>query len=157
MKHDLEFLIDQVEQILKDNINVKLNAIDIEKADGISLKKIDECAYFKQELDSRTVNFNPFVLMFIKDIQGEGLGPATLQLVTLTVLICLTDQNPEDSIYRQVVRYHRALKEVFEDHFTEIESASRITVTTLRPDYLQLLNSARMHRAVGVDITMGIG
>lgn len=155
-KYDLEYIIDQVEKVLRDNINTKLNQIEQEKLDGLSLKKIDSNAYFKQELDSRTVNYNPFVLTFIKDIQGEGLGPHTSQIMTLTVLICLADQNPEDSIYRQVMRYHRALQEVFQEHFTEIESGSRIVVTTLKPDYLQLLNSSRMHRVVGVDITMGI-
>mgnify|MGYP003661754413 FL=1 len=68
MAYDLESLMSDVETIMTTNLNTKIGDINTEKADSITLLTIDSAAYFMQDLDHESLNFNPFVFYSVEDI-----------------------------------------------------------------------------------------
>ncbi len=66
MAYDLENLLDDVKGIMTTNLNTKISAINSEKGDSTTLLTVDNSAYFLQELDNTSVNYNPFVFYILK-------------------------------------------------------------------------------------------
>ena len=87
MAYDLELLMDDVKSILTSNLNTKISAINTEKSDSTTLLTVDNDAYFLQDLDHRSVNYNPFVFYSCEDIDGTGFGPNTPQEFLINIIL----------------------------------------------------------------------
>jgi hypothetical protein len=157
MAYDLELLMDDVKSILTSNLNTKISAINTEKSDSTTLLTVDNDAYFLQDLDHRSVNYNPFVFYSCEDIEGTGFGPNTPQEFLINIILVLADQSGYTDLATRMFRYSRALKEIFEENFTIKRNANFISINVLAPIPLTTLNEAREFRAVGIQIRSSIG
>ena len=157
MTYDIESLCDDIKTILTTNLNTKLTAINNEKADSITLATIDASAYAFQSMNGATMNFDPFIFYGVQDIQGEGGYGQTPMQVEVAVILCLSDQGQDIDITKRVLRYGRALKEVFEEHFGDTENSAKLSVQSQVPIDIKLLNSSNPHRAIGVTLRADLG
>lgn len=151
-KYDLECLFSDIEALLVQNLNTKITAINAEKNDGITLKSVDNAAYFLQELNGKQINFNPFILYGLETSNSESIRGHSIEDVTISVIIVIEDQGEDTKISPRMLRYRRCLKEVFEDNFQIISNSNTIKIQSLVPVAFQTLNSSESYRAVGVNI-----
>jgi hypothetical protein len=156
-KFDIETALNNVKQLLQANLNTKLAAIDAEKADGITLAQIPSGAYILQSLDQAVAaQFNPFVLYGIDKIDSNGIGPSTAKSFTVSVIIIVADPGSDPTILTRLLRYLRALEEVFEDSFGTALQREIVTVESLEPVQFRLVNSNDDCRAIGVSLKFTI-
>jgi hypothetical protein len=158
MKYDVETFCDDILATLTANLNAKISAINSEKNDGITLASVESDAYFFQELNSKAANFNPYVLYSIEELGSDNAGPYASVKPTLHVIAVLSDNGEDaDGCAKRLLRYQRALKEVFEENWTQNAGSVKINLSSLVPVQFSLMNSAESFRAIGVSITGSIG
>lgn len=153
MKTDVEDILDAVKLILTTHLNTKIQAINAEKADAYTLKEINDSAYFLQTMDAAQANYDPYIFYGVGEMADEPApypGGRTAYRLDLDVLIVVADHGNDVNIGRRMLRYQRALKEVFEEHFDELPGRSKLSVKSQVPVTIQLLNSSHRHRVVGV-------
>lgn len=155
-KYDVENLLADIKTILVNNLNTKLAAIDSEKNDGITLKTVAEDAYILQSMDAKSANYNPYILYGVVDIEGEGFGPMTQQILQIQVALVLADFG-EQEMGKVMLRYLRALQEVIEDNWTENNNGVKLSISSLVPIDLQNINTSNRYKAVGLDIRAALG
>lgn len=153
-RYDLERLLADLQMIVETYLNDQLDAISSEKADGIALDHVATSAYAFQEMNSKIMNYNPFVFYGIDNIQTIQEGPAHAQSCDITFLLLRTDGGEDTSIMTKMLRYGRALREIFRDHWTWPDSQVKIAMKSLEPVNLKLINSDDPYRAVGVMISV---
>ena len=157
MAYDLESLMSDVKSILTTNLNTKIGDINTEKGDSITLLTVDSAAYFMQDLDHESLNFNPFVFYSVEDIDGTGFGPNTPQEFLINVILVLADQSGLTDVSTRMFRYSRALKEIFEENFSIKSNSNFISINVLAPVPLTSLNESMEFRAIGIQIKSSIG
>lgn len=150
--YDLEAICDDIQAILEENLNDKIEEIDNEKGDDIKLKPVNSEAYFFQTLDERVANYDPFILYGLDDMNAEGIGPATAEKPIINVVLSLVDNGQVGSIGKRVLRYQRAIKETLQDHWDQSGQSMKFRVTGLVPVEYRMLNSSNTYRAIGVTI-----
>lgn len=157
MAYDLESLMNDVKTILTSNLNTKIGDINTEKSDSITLLTVDNSAYFLQDLNSETVNYNPFIFYSCENIEGTGEGPNTPQEFLINIILVLADQSGYSDLSTRMFRYSRALKEIFEENFSIKSNSNFISINILAPIPLTTLNESREFKAVGIQIKSSIG
>jgi hypothetical protein len=150
-RYDAESLLSDIETFLKANLNTKISAITTEKNDGITLRTVDSGAYFFQVLDDKIANFNPIVVYGLTDWQSDGIGPANAEKVAIEIAIILTDDSQDANIGKKMLRYHRALTELFNENWAKIRSSLKLKITSLPPITIGL-NGQENARAVGIRV-----
>lgn len=156
-KIDFETILDEVKTVMTANLNTRISAITAEKGSGVSLRTIDSAAYFLQTLDSRPAMFDPFVFYGISNIEGDGGHSATPMKLTMFCIIVCSDDGEDDQTARRMFRYQRALREIFEENFELPESSVKLSVSSLVPVEVTLLNTTQSHRAIGVELVADLG
>jgi hypothetical protein len=157
MAYDLENLMSDIKSIMVDNLNTKINAINTEKSDSTTLLTVDNNAYFLQELDSTTINYNPFIFYSCEEIEGTGFGPNTPQEFLINCVLVLADQSAYSDIPSRMFRYLRAMKEIFEENFSIKTNSNFISINQITPIPLTGLNDQQEFRATGIQIRTSIG
>tara|TARA_R100000458_G_C8201441_1_gene191861 strand:- start:114 stop:587 length:474 start_codon:yes stop_codon:yes gene_type:complete len=157
MAYDLENLMSDVKTIMVDNLNTKINDLNSEKSDSTTLLTVDNAAYFLQELDSTTINYNPFVFYTCEEIDGTGFGPNTPQEFLINCILILADQSAYSDIPIRMFRYLRAFKEIFEENFAIKSNSNFISINQITPVPLTSLNEQQDFRATGIQIRTSIG
>lgn len=151
-KYDAESLLVDIEALLKADLNAKIAEISAEKADGLELKSVPAAAYFFQTLNEKCANFNPFVIYGITDGTEEGVGSSVAETVVMEVAIVVVDNGQDHAIGKRLLRYRRALSEVFSDKWAEMRYSVKLKVKSLSPVSLRLIDSSESYQAVGVRI-----
>lgn len=154
-KYDVESFVRDIETTLKTKLNDVIDAINTEKNDTIILKNINDNAYAFQTLNDKVLSYSPFVFYYIQDIQGTGIGPATSQDIALEVVIILEDKQDHKFQY-ELLRYLRALIELFNNNFNNIKYSKKLTIESLTPVQFRLPNSSKYNSAIGVSIATTI-
>ena len=157
MAYDLENLMSDIKSVMIDNLNTKINAINTEKSDSTTLLTVDNNAYFLQELDSTTINYNPFIFYSCEEIEGTGFGPNTPQEFLINCVLVLADQSAYSDIPSRMFRYLRAMKEIFEENFSIKTNSNFISINQITPIPLTGLNDQQEFRATGIQIRTTIG
>jgi hypothetical protein len=152
MKYDLENLLEDVETVLKTNLNNKITALNTEKSDTIVLRSVPAQAYFFETLDQRVANYNPFILYGIEEIETVSTLGDSAQQVTISVVLVLSDPQDKNPIPKRMLRYSRALKETIEENFALSSNAINLSVQSLVPVPFALQNNTQLFRAVGIKI-----
>ena len=156
MKFDLECFFDNLEQFLKDNLNTRINAIDVEKNSGWTTENVDPEAYVFQSLDNLPVNFDPILFYGISQMPSKGIGPATAKNPRIEISVIKTDDESK-TIGKKLLRYQRALEEIFEENFYKINNVRpKIEVSSLQPISFQMQNSSNQFKAIGIEIELSI-
>lgn len=157
-KIDIETVLAEVLAILTANFNTRLAAITTEKADDITLAAIDSGAYFFQDLNGKTANFNPFVLYQVSSIEtSEDEMGHTLTSLRLVVAVVLADEGQDETVARRLFRYGRALREVLEENWELPKSAAKLSIISQVPIAVALTDSSELHRAIGVTLKVELG
>ena len=157
MAYDLENLMSDIKSIMVDNLNTKISALNTEKGDSTTLLTVDNNAYFLQELDSTTINYNPFIFYSCEEIEGTGFGPNTPQEFLINCVLVLADQSAYSDIPSRMFRYLRAMKEIFEENFSIKTNSNFISINQITPIPLTGLNDQQEFRATGIQIRTSIG
>ena len=162
MKFDLECFFDNLELFLKDKLNPQIVLIDAEKnankaiADQWTTEPVDNEAYVYQSLDQMPVNFDPILYYGISQMPSNGIGPATAKNPIIEISIIKTDDESK-TIGRKLLRYQRALEEIFEENFYKINSVRpKIEVSSLQPVAFKDQNSSNRFKAIGIEIELSI-
>ncbi len=150
-KYDAEALLSDIGDHLAANLNTKLAAITAEKADGIVLPTLHASAFFFQTLGEAAINLNPFLIYGIVDQKDEGIGPAVSERIMIQIAIVVSDRL-DGNIGKRLLRYRRALRELFTGSFDKIGNAVKFKVTSLVPISLELINSDEPQRAIGIQV-----
>ncbi len=158
-KYDLERLYFDIQTLLANNLNTKLTAINTEKSDTITLKSVDSNAYFLQQLNGKQINYNPFILYGEEKIDSQPLKGASIEQVVVSVILVIEDEGEDtgNMMPQRMLRYRRALKEVFQDNFQLIENAAILKIQSLGAVAFEGLNSEASYRAIGVNLTTALG
>ena len=151
MSYDLESILTDVLAVMTDNLNTKITAINTEKNDSITIGQVSSSSYFL-DLDSKSSNHDPVVLYGIADVQNEAIGPATSKIVTIGVSIIKNDNGINPNIVKQMLRYGRALEEIFQDKFKNKRAWGDFKVDVL--PVLSFLRSdvSQRYKIVGINI-----
>lgn len=152
---DIERFCAEVETFLKANLNTKLAALDAEKADSITLKTLPTAAYFFQTLGDKIANYDPFLFYGIDSMRvrdGQGIGPATAKDYTIHVVVVIQDNGNDPNIVKRLLRYQRALWEIFEVDWATLRHGVKLRIGGLVPIALELLNRSAPDRAIGISL-----
>jgi hypothetical protein len=152
MRYDIENFFDDLKAFLQANMNTKLAAIDAEKADGITLGTISNAAYFFQTLGDEIANYNPFVFYGIDQLPANAIYSNVDAAITAQVVIVLSDDENDPNIMKRLLRYQRALIELFESNYAGISKIGKILVSGLAPAPLALAGRAGLDRVIGVNL-----
>lgn len=154
-KYDVESLLDDVKALLEANFATKIAAINSEKNDSITLTAPASGSYFRGELNGEQETMDPFVFYGIETVKTEGRGPATSNLYSLFVVIVIEDTGQDaqlGGVYNRMLRYMRAMYEVFQDHWSEYEPSVKLLVSSIEPVLFTDLNTTQTYRSAGVKI-----
>jgi len=132
----IEGAVDAVKTYLSDNIAAKLDALDTEYADGITLDDIK--AWYVAEVQAVPEFPSVFILGESMPVDGEGNGWMKSQS-KLTIAVMATDQNPE-TLKRRLYRYIRALIELLIEARVSVSWAYVIEFTNV--NYSPLFSAA---------------
>jgi hypothetical protein len=157
-KYDLERLLADIEALMVANLNTKLAAINTEKNDAITLKEVSSDAYFFQGMNSKQANYNPFVIYSIEDIQSSAMEGLTIQSAVIQIALVLEDKGEDTgpNVMKRMLRYQRALEEIFEENFQLIENGVKLKVQSLMPGLFALEDSSEFYRVVGINLSASI-
>src|SRR4051794_37346159 len=122
IKYDVEQFLSDLSTILSTYLNAKLTEIDNDKNDGVTSKGIDSNAIFTLSLDQVVVNYDPFILIGL-DIKSTSVASATADILSIPIMLVIEDSGDAD-IKKRILRYMRALKEVFEENFASLQIPS---------------------------------
>lgn len=157
MIYDIENFLDELETFLKDNLNTKIQSVNTEKNDSLTLSTIDSSAYFFQTMNDTVSNFDPFVYYGLQEIESIGMGPATMKKFIVVVAIILEDSAEDIKIGKRLLRYSKALSELVEAHYADITSHSlKVKIQNLTPISFKLIDTSENFRAVGIELDVNI-
>ena len=161
-KYDAERLLDDLLTIIKSNLNAKITAIQTEKdillgVNNFDVPSVEDAAYF-DSLDDKVANFNPYVYYGIGDnavIENES---AEADEITAFFTVVLADNGKPD-IYKIMLRYIRALREIISENFGKIPEASNLQVITITPSNVidQDGTEQTFHKIAGISLQTTIG
>lgn len=159
-KFDAEDLLDAVLEVMTDNLNARISAIDAEKtAKGKELKPvlatIKASAYFRQSWSEKILNATPAIFYGIEEctpIDGGGVAATTYKIFCEVIY---TDNGMYNDATNRILRYTRALKEIFEEAFKSVAEMSAIKIETVRPIAFKLnLDSSEEIKVGGVSLSI---
>lgn len=147
---DLESVVDAVIAFLKLNLNTRLTEITTEKGDSLTLTPVPDAAYFLDYI-GKEVNFNPFVVVGIEDPEVlDTAGAATLMRYGISVAIIIDDTGGDTEIARRLLRYQRAIRDVFERNWNSVADSIKFEVKSEAPHPIKLLSRENESRIIGV-------
>lgn len=153
-RYDVESLVNEVKAVLVANLNTRIAAINVEKADAVVLDEINDDAYMIQFRNGTILNFNPFVAIEVAEIGPNSAGPYAAQEVTVNVFVVFEDRNEDVDVASRMYRYMRALKDAFETNGWYLPSGSvKLEATSLAPITLPSQDGSVSARVAGIALT----
>lgn len=161
---DAEDLVDSIlDLMVTDNaLNVKIAAIDAEKAaKGKELAKplaeIGEDCYHLQTWSDKILRKTPAIFYGIEETQTQDGGGISAGTYKIFVEVCLLDNGQLNDANRRINRYARALKELFQEKFADVQGHGKIKIDTVRPIAFKLeLDSDDELKVGGVSLTISL-
>jgi len=150
-RYDLESLLSDLKAVCVANLNTKLTSIATEKGDSVSVPAINDAAYFFQILDFTAAGVWPVFLYYgAEDPTADSVGAHTAEDYNIFFVVVMRDTADGELMNTKMLRYSRALKEIFEQAFVENKIRVRISVTSITP--LAIGDSETTFRSVGVKV-----
>ncbi len=158
-RYDLEALLADLKSICTTSLNAKLTEITTEKADAVAMPEISGDAYFFQRIEkNRAAAFPAFVFYSVEDpTAADGLGPHTLEDYTITFIVVLKDTADGEKFSTRLLRYSRALKELFETASYGSKLRAKIRVSSVSPQSFGIDGLAGVFKGVGVQVKTVVG
>ena len=148
-RFDLEDFSDVLKAYLVDNMVAKVAEINTEKGDSL-LVVIPEAQYF-EDFNSDIVNFKDFIYFgFLPFDPGISSGDSLGQPVTMFFLTMTSDVDGGTIGRNKILRYTRAMTEIFQASALKDSRISDLEITILPPDLVQITPGADWYKAGGV-------
>lgn len=149
-KVDLETWVLEVIGYVKANLNAKITAINTEKGDGITLATVETTAFYYQDWGVNWPNHSPAILFAIQNETVETLGPESSEVLRMVVELYTSDQGlaGDDKLMKMLMRYKRAIREVFTDKFRELHGLKLVNL----PEVSLGEHTGSNHYVVGVGV-----
>lgn len=165
--YDVEDLVQDIETLLKASLVTKITALEAAQvAAGLpaawespAVPAIDADAYFQFGWTNESLNKAVGVGIFIAEQSSVGEGPFTKQVYVVDVGVYVSGTNNDPLADRKLLRYSKALKELFETSWGQINSAvTREKLETIGPIEFRLnVNSSDDCKIAGVTLTCTLG
>lgn len=130
--YDVENFATDIETILKANLNTKITEINTEKGD-FEAELIDDASYIFQTMNEEGAAFDPFLFWGEAENISKSNGPDTAEEVTFDVLI-IKEWGNDSNTSNKLFRWRRALKEIFEKNWDQVNKRMKITVSSVSPE-----------------------
>ncbi len=156
MKIDLEYYLLRIKELLQDKLPSKLTAIDTEKNDGLVLPQIENDAYFFQGYHERMTNYSDFIIYGIDQIESVSQNAINAKNFTFFVEIAFTDRGEIDVNLKKMLRYGRALEEIFLDNYAKILGHTRFNIQLLEPITFESKEAGVFLNSIGVKISASL-
>lgn len=136
MKYDTEIFESDLLSLVKEKFPPKLAEIDAEKSDGIVLRVPLDSEYFNNTSD-RVNNDIMSVMYGIVDGITNSIGSSFAQENRYIFLVYLNDLNsPEGETRIRLLRYIRALTEIFNENFRTFQCVSAMKIESISPNQI---------------------
>lgn len=152
-KRDEEHFVLKLVDIIKDNLNTKITTINTRKDDGITLDQVDDNAYYYQTFGQEIPSYDPVVIFSVGSEYGETAGGSTDESISIAVQMVIADKINANSqtLYKTIVRYRRALKEILSENYSAFHGFQMIAL----PDTGFLVKN-QLYFAFGVGLSFVI-
>ena len=148
-RFDLEDFRDVLKAYLVDNMVAKVAEINTEKGDSL-LFVIPEAQYF-QDFNEKIVNVTNFIYFgFLPFDPGISSGNSLAQPITMFFLTMVSDHEGGILGENKILRYTRAMTEIFQENALSNAHISDLEITILPPDLVQIKPGADWYKAGGV-------
>lgn len=162
-KYDAEDLVADIKALLVSKLNTEIDAVEAEKvaagrvASGI--EDVDSSAYFLYEWTADSLNKTPACGIFVSDQQLVSDGPESKQTFIIDVGVVLSGTDNDSLAVHKLLRYGRALRQVFEKNWGKMNSAlSREKLESVGPIAFKLnADSSEQCKIAGVTLTVTLG
>jgi hypothetical protein len=150
---DLEAVCVAIEAFMKQQLNAKIAALNTEKGDSITLSDVPDTAYYFSSFGSEMGNFDPCILYGVKNIEViDSQGGAAIEKNTVQIYVIKADNGNDKLIARRMLRYQRALKEIFQEKWNSVLGSLHFKIFSLAPDALPLLNRDYPDQLIGIEL-----
>ena len=154
-KYDIETFIDNLATYLKANLGTQITAINTEKGDS-ALTIPDASSYALQTINDKIINYDPFVLIGVDEIETTSIHGATSKKYKVLLAIIFEDGQNDDNGFRRVWRYQRSLEQTINPGFNSVNKHVKITIESLTPVDVTLVSRSAPSRATGVLLNVTI-
>jgi hypothetical protein len=159
-RYDVEMLLDDIETLLKANLNTKIATLEAEKVTlgkGVGLASISTNAYVQQTWDDKILNLSPAIFYGIETIETQGANAGSVDYYKIFVEVVLVTNGMDTNAGRKIHRYSRALREVFHENFDRLPWSNKTNIETVRPISFTIDgNSSDEVKVGGVSITTAL-
>ena len=154
MTYDIEVVENSLLSLVKQHLPAKLSEIEAEKADGVLLPApTDDQYYTGTDIDEKVVNYDFIVIHGVGHQGAISISSATAQDNIYGFVFLFSEQNaPSGELRKKILRYSRAIKEVFEYHFDAFPFLSNLKIYMLAPENWQENDKSPVYKAGGAFI-----
>ena len=160
IRYDIEDMMDDIESLLKEKLNTKIQEINLAKATkepAIEIAEIDETCYHQQSWSDKLLQKTPAIFYGLENITATGANAATLEVYRIFVEVVIVDNGMDPYTLRRIHRYSRALKEVFQENYDKMPWSNKTNIETVRPvSFLLDENTSEEIKVGGVSIVTAI-
>lgn len=133
---DTEDLIKQAEAVVKTYLNTEIDCLNTEKGDTL-LNTINDSAWYLQNLDDKVFSYKTFIVFGINPNSKitQALETANIRKVEMFFEVCTSRDSGTNAqnVFYKMLRYTRALEQVFHKYSGKIQSGVKFKVAALEP------------------------
>lgn len=152
-KYDTESLITELVALLQANLNPKIDALNAEKADDAPIYQVPNEAYFFQDINHERAPAYSVILFYgLEDPKTTTEGPHVMEDHTLHFIICVKETAETSAFTTKLLRYTRAVQEVFQDGWINNRNRCKLAISAISPTKFSADGVAGSWRCVGVKV-----
>lgn len=157
-RYDIENFLSDLVATCKAKLNTKIADINAEKGDAITVATVPDEAYFFQALNkAKAAPYPVFMFYGLEDPETDGLGPYTSESYEIYFIVVVKDTAENEIYLTKLLRYARALKEIFEQNFSKNPWGIKLKVSSLSPVGFEALGMPGSFKACGAKIRATLG
>ena len=154
---DTETFLKETSKMVKEYLPSAIDAVNQEKGD-FEIQQIPEDAWYFQNLTDDIYSYPIFIVWGLYALPEtiETIGSERLRKETAFFEVVLADSGSEqlEHDFYKLLRYVRALEATVQDHFHQIWSGIRVSVSGLTPTSFEF--GGKTYRSAGVSIEAAI-
>jgi hypothetical protein len=130
-KFDLEDFRDYFLNLIKDNLDAKIDELNAEKADSITLAKPD-ASHFIHKVNDQALAFDPFIHYGFSDIKADSQAASVQWTPRMFFAFYFIDRDGGVA-ENKLLRYTRAMTEIIAANVTNNAMISTVKIIPLPP------------------------
>lgn len=162
---DIEDILEDVLSVMKtdsalNNAIQKIENEKVSKSRGLEggLKSVPDNAYYFQTWNDKILNEAVAVFYGVEDQNPDDAGPesrAQAESYKIFIEILVLDDGMKDDAVKRVMRYAKALKELFNAQLSDRLRHERVTLTLKKPMAIRAgLNTSQEYKIGGLELSV---